>query len=120
MISERRVHRDYLIDVLENADKAMRFVAGMTFTDFSTDEKTIYAVIRALEVIGEASKHIPPDWRIRYPAIPWRAIAGTRDKLIHEYFGVNLLVVWRTVQEDLPVLVEQVRHILSNINDDPE
>lgn len=79
-------------------------MAGMTFEQFSQDDKTAYAVVRALEIIGEATKKIPDAVRDQYPQIPWREMAGMRDKLIHDYFGVNLGVVWKTVQEDLPLL----------------
>ena len=114
-MSRRRVHLDYIRDMLENADKALRFVEGMRFEEFAEDEKTVYAVIRAIEVIGEAVRKIPNDLRDTYSEIPWRAIAGTRDKLIHEYAGVNLSVVWRTVQEDLPMLIKQLKNVLDNV-----
>lgn len=108
-MSHSRVYLDYLRDMLISAEKAVEFVGAMNYEQFAKDEKTIYAVVRALEIIGEAARKIPEDMRKTYPDIPWREIAGTRDKLIHEYFGVNLKVVWRTVQDDLPILVKQLR-----------
>jgi uncharacterized protein with HEPN domain len=76
----------------------------MTFDEFQSDTKTAFAVIRALEIISEATKNIPEPIREQYPEIPWKGCAGVRDKLIHAYFGVNLEVVWETIQQDLPQL----------------
>jgi len=87
----------------------------MTFKDFKDDDKTIFAVIRALEVIGEASKKIPKSIRNKYPQIPWREITGMRDKLIHEYFGVNLKVVWDTVKKDIPHIKPLINEILKKM-----
>ena len=86
--------RDYVQDICNAMDAAENFVYGCTFEDFLKDIKTQYAVIRALEIIAEAAKKVPEDIRQNYPSIPWKDLAGIRDKLIHGYFGVNLEVVW--------------------------
>lgn len=107
-----RRYGDFLDDIRAAADKARAFVAGMSYDAFAADDKTAFAVVRALEIIGEAAKRIPPAVRDRYPAVPWRAMAGIRDKLIHDYISVNLEVVWKTVAEDLPGLVEEIEAII--------
>jgi uncharacterized protein with HEPN domain len=104
-----RLQDDYLRDMLENAEKALSFVNGMSYEDFETDDKAVYAVIRAFEIIGEAARQIPESTKEINPAIPWREIMGMRNKLTHEYFGVNTKVVWRTVHEDLPVIIPLLR-----------
>ncbi len=100
-----RVYDDSLRDMLENALRAIQFVEGMDFEAFAKDEKTIYAVVRAIELIGEAARGIPENIRAKYPGIPWRDVAAMRNKLVHNYFGVNLEVVWQTIHEDLPLLI---------------
>ncbi len=93
---------DFVKDIVDSMEKAMEFVEGMSYEEFAQDKKTIFAVIRALEIIGEAVKNIPPDVRKSYPQIPWKSIAGMRDKVIHEYFGVDLEVIWNTIQNRIP------------------
>jgi len=92
---------DYVEDIIEAMDDVMRFVKGVEYDDFVKDKKTVYAVTRAIEIIGEAVKKIPNTVKKRYPKIPWKRMAGMRDKLIHEYFGVDLRRVWNTVEKDI-------------------
>lgn len=105
---------DYIWDLLNNARKAVVFVSSMTYSDFERDEKTQYAVVRALEIMGEAAKKVPGEIKMAYPEIPWREISGMRDKLIHDYTGVNLMVIWRTLQQDLPPLIQHLKRLLSD------
>jgi uncharacterized protein with HEPN domain len=84
----------------------------MSYEAFVVDDKTVFAVVRALEIVGEATKRIPQSIRDRYPEVPWRSMACIRDKLIHDYVSVNLEVVWKTVTEDLPALLPMIQRIL--------
>lgn len=111
-----RLSIDYLEDILDAITKSQRFVHGMGKEQFLQDDKTAFAVIRALEIIGEAAKKIPEGTRCKYPDLPWREMAGMRDKLIHDYIGVNLEVVWKTVFEDLPALEQNLRKAISSEN----
>ena len=108
----RRDYHDYLRDMLDNAEKALDFVHGMEYDEFFEDSKSVYAVVRALEIIGEAARQVPEDVRAANPGLAWREIGGMRNKLTHEYFGVNMKVVWRTVQEDLPPIIPVLRKML--------
>jgi uncharacterized protein with HEPN domain len=108
---------DYIEDIIEAMADAMSFVERMEYAEFSRDRKTIYAVIRAIEIIGEAVKKVPEFVRNRYPEIPWREMAGMGDKLIHEYFGVNLKAVWEVVIKDIPTLKSSFDRILRDLKE---
>ena len=110
-----RVYTDYLQDILEACDKATQFVEGLSDETFKGDDKTQYAVIRALTVIGEAAKKIPKSVQSRYPEVPWKVMAGMRDIVIHEYFRVDLKRVFETVRRDLPPLRISSVHVMENV-----
>ena len=114
-MSEKKDYTDYLSDIAVYAEKAIRFLDEVSFDDFAINDEKTLATIRSLEVIGEAAKHIPKSIRKQYPDVPWEDMAGMRDKLIHDYFGVNLEVVWRTVKEDLPPLLKTIKNVLNSI-----
>lgn len=104
----------FLNDILEAVQRITAYVDQMSYEEFLDDLKTQDAVIRNLEIIGEAAKHVSNPIRQKAPNIPWSSLAGMRNKLIHQYFGVNLDIVWNVVREDLAELVTAVNHILAN------
>jgi uncharacterized protein with HEPN domain len=107
---------DYIQDILESMGNAIDFIGEMSYEDFIRDTKTVYAVIRAIEVIGEATKNIPEDIRVKYPEIPWKDMSAMRDKVIHTYFGVNPERVWLTVNEDIPRLKPLIKRVLEELD----
>lgn len=112
MSTEREV-RDYLEDILQAIVDIRDFVADMDFQQFQADRKTFHAVIRNLEIIGEATKKVPDEIRNRQPSLPWNEMGAMRNKLIHEYFGVDLEIVWETIQQDLSALEAAVKDLLA-------
>ncbi len=113
----KRESLDYIEDVIDALSKIQQFTQGMEYNDFIKDDKTIFAVVRALEVIGEAAKRISRSVKNRYPQIPWKDAAGMRDKLIHEYFGINLKVVWDTIKQDIPALKPLMQKVLEDLHE---
>ena len=108
----KREYLDYLKDIQDALEKIENFTAGHDFESFVKDDKIRFAVIRALEIIGEAARKVPKSVRTRYSNLPWQDMAGMRDKLIHNYFGVDLQVVWKTLQIDLPPLKRVIEEII--------
>ncbi len=105
----------YIMDILENMGLAEDFVKGMDYEEFVSDTKTNHAVIRCIEVMGEAAKHVPESVRKKYSEIPWKDIAGMRDNIIHLYFRVSLEKVWLVLKEDIPTLKPLIQKVLDDI-----
>lgn len=105
---------DFLQDIIEAINATEDFIKELDYNGFVQDRKTIFAVSRAIEIIGEASKQIPPQIIEQYPNVPWREIAKMRDKMIHHYFGINLKILWNTASKDLPALKPSIQEIIAN------
>jgi len=112
---EKRDYLDYLHDILDAARDALEFTDDLTLEEFKKDRKTVYAATRAIEIIGEATKKLPKSLTGKYPDIPWKDMAGMRDKLIHGYAGVDTEVLWQTIEKDVPKLKAQIGKVLSDI-----
>lgn len=102
----------YIDDMLTASEKIIKFTEGLAKDDFFVDVKTYDAVIRNLEIIGEAAKKIPPKFREKHDNVEWKKIAGLRDILIHEYFGIDSEIVWDVVQNKIPELIKILKRIL--------
>ena len=106
-----RDYRLYLDDMLEAIDRVHRYVGDRTFEDLAQDELRIDGVVRNLELLGEAAKHLPHDLRDRHPAVPWRALTGLRDILAHQYFSLNLPILWDLIHNELPQVSSALKAI---------
>ncbi|MBN7813317.1 DUF86 domain-containing protein [Algoriphagus sp. H41] len=103
-----------LLDMKESAEKILRYTAGQDFQDFLNDEKTIDAVVRNFEIIGEASIRIDEDFKHDNPQIEWKKLRGFRNRIVHDYFGIDYEIVWSIIQDDIEELVFQLSNLLKN------
>jgi uncharacterized protein with HEPN domain len=102
----------YLKDILAAIESIEDFIAGIDLDSFQRDDKTASAVMRKLEIMGEAVKQIPDEIRQKHPQVPWKEMAGMRDKLIHFYFGIDYYLVWRAITERLPRVKQEIEKVL--------
>jgi len=110
----KRDSKLYLEDIIKSIDSILAYINNLPYEDFVRNNMIIDAVVRNLEVIGEASKNIPSEIKSLHPDIPWREMSGMRDKVIHEYFGVDIDIVWATITKRLP----ELKPLLVNIKSD--
>ncbi|ACX72263.1 protein of unknown function DUF86 [Methanocaldococcus vulcanius M7] len=112
--------RAFLYDILENMKDIIDFTKDMDYDEFLKDKKTQKAVIRSLEVIGEAVKNLPEDFINKYPQVPWKGMARLRDKLIHHYFGINYEIIWDIVINKVPNDIKEFEKIIKDIEGEDE
>ena len=107
----------FIQDIHDYIERINEYVEGYDLKSFLEDSKTCDSVLRCIEVIGEAAKNIPDDLRAKYQSVPWREMAGMRDKVIHGYFVIDFEMVWLVIKEDLPVIKPIIENMLEEMND---
>ncbi len=105
--------KDRIWDMIESCQKILKYTDGLSFEQFAQNDLVFDAVMRNFTILGEAAKSISIDFREKYPQIPWSDIAGLRDVLVHAYHRILFQVVWDNVQKDIPVLLENLKHLVS-------
>jgi uncharacterized protein with HEPN domain len=106
-----RVRLQHIVDAL---NAAMRFVQGRNRDDLDTDEMLLFALVRAIEIVGEAASKVSDETRAQLPDVPWPSITGMRHRLVHAYFDVNRNILWTTVTESVPALAERLQAVLKD------
>lgn len=113
----KRSYKLFLCDLMDSIEKIEEFIGNMSFEEFMKDDKTKSAVIRKLEIIGEAAKNIPREIKQKYRELPWTDMAGMRDKIAHFYFGIDDAIVWRVIKARLPEIKPIIQKILTEMED---
>lgn len=102
------------------AQKILSYTSGMSFDDFISDDKTIDAVVRNFEIIGEAANRVPDDFKSDHPEIEWRRMTGLRNRIVHEYFGINYATVWKIKEENIPEMADFVQQAIDSLSGNAE
>ena len=111
----KRNHKLYLKDIIDSIKAIEEFIEGMSFEEFKDDDRTSSAVVRKLEIIGESTKQLPEEIKQKNPELPWKEMAGMRDRLIHSYFGIDYELVWKTITKRIPETKPLIKKILENL-----
>lgn len=112
----KRTNLLLLEDMLESAEKIIRYTRGLTYDSFIKDEKTLDATVRNFEIIGEAANRLDDDFRSENPEVEWKRIRGFRNRIVQDYFGTDYQIVWSTTENNLKELIEQVKKLLSKFS----
>lgn len=112
-----RDYRLYLDDMQQALTRIIRYVGTQDYATFAANEQAVDAVVRNLEILGEAVKHLPDSIRQRHPSVPWNQIAGLRDIVAHQYFSVSLPIIWDVVQNEAPALLNSVKAMLQEADE---
>lgn len=112
---KKRDSKDFLQDILNSVNDIEDFVGSMSFEQFAVDKKTVNAVVRSIEIIGEATKNISDSLKEKHKELPWKKMAGMRDRLIHDYVGVDTEILWKAVKENIPPLKRSIEKILKDL-----
>ena len=108
----KRTPKLLLEDIIESAEKILQYTKGISFEEFSKDNKTVDAVIRNFEIIGEASNLLPDEIKEKYSEIDWHRIRGFRNRIVHDYFGVDLQIIWKIIFDQIPGLITEISKII--------
>ncbi len=108
--------RLYLEDIIETMEKMRGFVAGMTRTELEADDKTAFAVMRGFQIIGEAARCVPETIRAAYSEVPWSLMIGMRNRVTHDYLGIDYAIAWRTIHTDFPTVLPDLRRALRELS----
>ena len=109
-----------LEDISDAAKKILSYTNSLTFDEFLKDEKTIDAVVRNFEIIGEAANRIPGDFKVDHPEIEWKRIIAFRNRIVHDYFGIDYAMVWKIKNENIPELVDFIDQAIKDLNKNPK
>ena len=111
----KRDYKLFLQDIIDAMESIELFLGNMTLNELSNDDKSSSAIIRKFEIVGEATKNLPENLKEEHPEIPWKSMAGMRDRLIHAYFGIDYKLVWEAIKIEIPHLKPQLKEILKEI-----